>query len=215
MKALVRFVSRTVCHSSTVYSSGRLRMFVPALLTRMSSRPKRSTAFWTISRHEASDRTSTLTMSARAPAAPSSFTASVLLPTFRAASTTAAPARASPRAIPRPIPPFPPVTIATLPVRSKSFMWSISLWRSRPSRGGEGRECRGGRPQEVQAEAGHRQRDAGEQAHPERLADHVLAAGDHVAPRWDVGGHAHPQEPEDRLRQHRVGEDEGALDQER
>ena len=31
------------------------------------------------------------------------------------------PARANPRAIPRPIPPLPPVTSATLPVRSKRF----------------------------------------------------------------------------------------------
>src|SRR5215831_8924347 len=36
--------------------------------------------------------------------------------------------------------------------------------------------------QEVQAEPGDGQRQSGEEACPERLADHVLAAGDDVAP---------------------------------
>src|SRR2546428_10390790 len=36
--------------------------------------------------------------------------------------------------------------------------------------------------QEIQAQARERQRQPGEEAHPERFADHVLAAGDHVAP---------------------------------
>ena len=40
-KALVRLVSSTARHSSSVYSCGGLRMLMPALLTRMSSRPKR------------------------------------------------------------------------------------------------------------------------------------------------------------------------------
>src|SRR5262249_5204643 len=40
---------------------------------------------------------------------------------FRPSTAIFAPASASPRAMPRPIPPLPPVTIATLPVRSNSF----------------------------------------------------------------------------------------------
>ena len=39
---------------------------------------------------------------------------------LRAATTTCAPARASPRAMPRPMPPLPPVTIATRSLRSNT-----------------------------------------------------------------------------------------------
>src|SRR5262245_38299326 len=69
--------------------------------------------------------------------------------------------------------------------------------------------------QEVQAEAGDRQGQAGEEAHPERLADHVLAAGDDVAPRRDVRRHTDAEKAQDRLGQDRVGEDEARLDQQR
>ena len=43
-KMLVRLVSTTKCQSCAVRSCGALRMFVPALLTRISRRPKRSTS---------------------------------------------------------------------------------------------------------------------------------------------------------------------------
>ena len=70
-------------------------------------------------------------------------------------------------------------------------------------------------PEEIQAEAGHRQGDARKEADPEGLADDVLAAGDDVAPRRHVGRHADAEEAEDRLGEHGVGEDERPLHQER
>src|SRR3990172_3569892 len=213
MKALVRFVSRTVCHSSTEYSWGCFRMLVPALFTRMSSRPKRSTAFCTSSRHEASRRTSTATASAFAPRAWSSFTAASLFAALRAATTTAAPACASPRAMPRPIPPFPPVTMATRPVRSKSFIAPCLLSSLDAQPGIEG--VAQAVAEQVQAEPREGEGQPREQAHPEGLADHVLPAGDHVPPRGDVGRDADPEEAQDRLGQDRVREDERPLDQER
>src|SRR5262249_3432818 len=48
--------------------------------------------------------------------------------------------------------------------------------------------------QEVQAQPRDRQGQTGEEAHPERLADHVLAAGDHVAPRGHVRRHPDARE---------------------
>src|SRR4029450_4671240 len=53
--------------------------------------------------------------------------------------------------------------------------------------------------QEVQGEARERQRQTGEEAHPERLADDVLSAGDDVAPRRHVWRHADAQEAQDGL----------------
>ena len=46
-------------------------------------------------------------------------------------AATLAPAPASPRAMPSPIPPLPPVTIATLPARSNSFTFVSSSPRFR------------------------------------------------------------------------------------
>ena len=55
----------------------------------------------------------------------------------------AAPAPASPRAMPRPIPPLPPVTIATFPLRSNMGSSGPHLTRSRET--GRGGRARGGR----------------------------------------------------------------------
>src|SRR5215475_8443363 len=68
--------------------------------------------------------------------------------------------------------------------------------------------------QQVQSEAREGQRQAGEEAHPERLADDVLAAGDDVAPRRHVRRYPDAQEAQNRLGQDRVGEDEARLHQE-
>jgi fructose-1,6-bisphosphatase len=57
---------------------------------------------------------------ASVPKAWSSRTAALDFSLFRPATTTRAPALARPRAIPNPMPPFPPVTIATLPLRSNT-----------------------------------------------------------------------------------------------
>ena len=62
------------------------------------------------------------------------LTAFSLFAALRPATTTDAPAPASPRAMPNPMPPLPPVTIATLPVRSKRFIpWSSFLGCRFPS----------------------------------------------------------------------------------
>src|SRR6266567_1425439 len=69
--------------------------------------------------------------------------------------------------------------------------------------------------QEVQAEARQGEGHPGEEADPERLADHVLAARDDIAPGRHIRRHAHAQEAQDGLGENRVGEDEAALDEER
>jgi predicted ATPase len=45
---------------------------------------------------------------------------------LRAAMTTVAPADASPRAMPSPMPPLPPVTTATFPLKSNNFVLRVS-----------------------------------------------------------------------------------------
>src|SRR5882672_2524963 len=68
--------------------------------------------------------------------------------------------------------------------------------------------------EEVQAKPGQRERHAREEADPERFADHVLAAGDDIAPGRHIGRYAHAQEAQDGLGKNRIGEDEAALDEE-
>src|SRR5881628_3683766 len=58
--------------------------------------------------------------------------------------------------------------------------------------------------EQVEGQAGQGQSKARECAHPEGLADHVLAAGDHVAPRGHVRRHAHAEKAQDRLGEHGV-----------
>src|SRR6266851_5010784 len=130
----------TVFHSSIVYSCGCLRILVPALLTRMSSRPNFFTAEAISARQDSGAVTSTAMAAALAPASVSVFTALALFASSRPATTIVAPAAARPSAMPKPIPPLPPVTMATRPPRSKSaipyppIMWnsSGSLGRGRP-----------------------------------------------------------------------------------
>src|SRR5829696_1093994 len=93
---------------------------MPALLTRMSSRPKRSLACRTMSRHEPGSAASNGMKALAAPEAARLATAASDFSRLRAATTTVAPAAARPRAMPSPMPPLPPVTIATRPERSKS-----------------------------------------------------------------------------------------------
>ena len=94
----------------------------PALLTRMSMRPNSSSVRWTRRVTCSSFLTSVGTARQRAPdssrtraAARSSSSA------VRLAMTTAAPLRANCRAVARPMPVPPPVTMATRPVKSE---WS-------------------------------------------------------------------------------------------
>src|SRR5215471_2003047 len=119
-KALVRLVSSTWCHSLRARLSTGLRMFMPALLTSTSRRPKRSRVTLTSASTEASSSTFTSTASACAPRPRSSATAFALFSRLRAATITAAPASARPRPMPSAMPPLPPVTTATRPFRSNA-----------------------------------------------------------------------------------------------
>src|SRR6266446_6424308 len=84
----------------------------------MSRRPHRSTVDLMSALTAASSETSTAIESGCPPSFSSSRTAAADFVWLRAATTTRAPAPARPRAMPRPIPPLPPVTIATFPLRS-------------------------------------------------------------------------------------------------
>ena len=93
----------------------------PALLTRKSTRPKRSSACFTIASTAASSRTSTGTASARRPSASISRAVSPMVPgnfgsatTVLAATTTSHPSAASRSASTLPTPRDAPVTTATL-----------------------------------------------------------------------------------------------------
>src|SRR5450432_1009495 len=105
--ALVRLVLITLSHSASSSACGALRILMPALLTRMSIRPN--------------SRNVRSTMAVTAALSVTSATTDIVLTPFRPTIATLAPASASPRAMPRPMPPLPPVTIATLPPRSNSF----------------------------------------------------------------------------------------------
>src|SRR4051812_47334263 len=92
---------------------------MPALFTRMSRRPRRLAASSTIARQARSSVTSAT--SATAPA-PSAFSEAAFLSSSRPAIATVAPAAARPCAMPRPMPPLPPVTSAALPCS-----WKFSI----------------------------------------------------------------------------------------
>ena len=94
-------------------------MLIPALFTRMSTRPNSSIVALTIFATSPSSVTSVGTPMAITPRPRSSSRAESVFCWLRAATTMLAPAWASPLAIPRPMPPLPPVTIAALPDRSK------------------------------------------------------------------------------------------------
>src|ERR1700737_1789780 len=123
MNALVRLVRITLSHSSISSASGDLRILMPALLTRISIRPNSRTVRSTISATAALSVTSAGTDIALAPCCLSSATAATDFASLRPTMAMPAPASASPRAMPRPMPPLPPVTIATLPPRSNSVVF--------------------------------------------------------------------------------------------
>src|ERR1700687_976533 len=108
----------TLSHSSSSSACGALRILMPALLTRMSIRPSSRKVRSTMAVMAALSVTSATTDIALTPCRLSSATAASDFASLRPTITTLAPASASPRAMPRPMP---PVTIATLPLRSNSF----------------------------------------------------------------------------------------------
>src|SRR6185437_6573947 len=116
-------------------------MLVPALLTRMSSRPNFFAAAAMRARHDSAEVTSTAMAAALAPPAVSFLTAAALFASSRPATMTAAPASARPCAMPKPIPPLPPVTTATRPPRSKSAIASSDRKKIARSLGRGGTFC--------------------------------------------------------------------------
>src|ERR1700722_5834237 len=92
---------------------------IPALLTRMSSPPKASVTWATAAWADSSSVTSRVTPMALCPAPVSALAAASAAWVSMSATATAAPASARARQYAVPIPPAPPVTIATLPLRSK------------------------------------------------------------------------------------------------
>src|SRR5579875_1462751 len=99
-------------------STNGWRLDVPAFATRQSSRPKRSRVERIAATTCSSEVTSHSTPNAEPPSSSSSRTAAELRSARRDQTATDPPARAIPRAMPRPIPELPPVTTATRPDRS-------------------------------------------------------------------------------------------------
>ena len=114
--AAVRLVAITASQSSRFIRSIKPSLVIPALFTRMSSRPCRSNAPVTSASFDAASATSTVATSAFPPAFVISSTVAAAF-CSRAAATTVAPCAASLVAIARPIPLDAPVTSATFPVR--------------------------------------------------------------------------------------------------
>ena len=71
MNTAVRLTSTTACHSATLSSSVGRRSAMPALLTRMSSRPKRAITRATAASTAASSLTSTCSTRCSTPSAAS------------------------------------------------------------------------------------------------------------------------------------------------
>ena len=122
MNILIKLVSIIDFHSSNSYSSGLFLILVPALLTRIFNFPKSLTALSISELHEFSSVTSTICDMHSIFKLLSNSTDFLFLSLFLPAITTLAPASPIAFAIARPIPPFPPVTRATLPLKSKSFI---------------------------------------------------------------------------------------------
>src|SRR5947207_15423846 len=115
----------TLSHSSRSSACGDLRMLMPALLTRMSIRPSSRLTHSTMSVTAALSVTSAVMDIALAPACLSSATAAADFASLRPTIAMPAPASANPCAMPRPMPPLPPVTIATLPPRSNGSVFIV------------------------------------------------------------------------------------------
>src|SRR4051812_28581994 len=95
---------------------------MPEQFTRMSIRPNCAATAAIILRQSSSLPISTGKNAASDPSFSISAIAFFALASFCAAIAILAPASARPFAMPSPMPPLPPVTTATLPLRSKIFM---------------------------------------------------------------------------------------------
>ena len=116
----VTFVSSTLCHASSGISRTGAPQVAPALLMRMSTRPYSPSVRATDASTSSARATSQAAASARIPRSRRRAAAASSSPVLRAVSASEAPASPSASAIWKPRPREPPVTIATLPVRSNS-----------------------------------------------------------------------------------------------
>src|ERR1700730_7442220 len=183
--ALVRLVLITLSHSSGSSVCGGLRILMPALLTRMSIRPSSRLTRSTILATAALSVTSAMTDIALTPRLRRSATAAFDFASLRPTTAMPAPASARPRAMPSPMPPLPPGTMATLPLRSNidvvmvsvpvmlSGRWCYETWTAGTSPAITSQPCVGfaltlALPDQDQAERGQRCSISG----PLHLADH-------------------------------------------
>src|SRR5262245_20854413 len=120
--APVRFASMTLCHFSSGIVSGASPHDSPALLIRMSMRPKAATVRSTTSCTWPLSDTSQMAPSTAKPRDRMAATVGVSHSSRRAHSINLAPASARPSAISCPRPREPPVTIATRPVKSNNWL---------------------------------------------------------------------------------------------
>src|SRR6266478_2988834 len=129
----VRFVSITLFHCSSRISSTGAPQDVPALLIKMSIRPKLETVASTTAFTWSGILTSQPRANVFTPSCFNSSAARSQRSFFRAHSTTFAPISAKPSAIWRPSPTEPPVMIATRPLRSSSFLIFIRNFWPKPA----------------------------------------------------------------------------------
>ena len=92
----------------------------PALFTSMLTLPSSLSTLLTAGSNPARFVISTFKATARTPIAFNSESTRWFFSSLRPHTATAAPASANPSAMPRPIPPLPPVTMATRPVKSNN-----------------------------------------------------------------------------------------------
>ncbi len=127
-KTALSWVSMTLSQSSGFScNTPPLNDTLPALFTRMPMPPSSRSTWFSAGSNPARLVTSTFTATAAAPIAFNSESTRWFFSSFRPNTATAAPAWANPSAMPRPIPPLPPVTTATRPVRSNNAGVFIKL----------------------------------------------------------------------------------------
>src|SRR5574343_1501481 len=121
------FRSITLSQASSGCSSAAAPQVAPALLTRMSMRPRRSMASATMRRPSSGRAASAATQRASMPLACRWAAASSRSAALRELSRIFAPASPRASAICRPRPREPPVTTAVWPLRSKSFITGVLI----------------------------------------------------------------------------------------
>src|SRR6266699_2165117 len=120
-KTALSCVSMTLSQSSDFScNTPPLNDTLPALFTKMPRLPSSLSTVLSAGSNPARLVTSTLTAIEGAPIAFSSESTRWFFSLFRPNTATAAPASANPSAMLRPIPPLPPVTTATRPVKSNN-----------------------------------------------------------------------------------------------